>query len=207
MTRVLLKGALALVALFALPMGVVRLQSYAAAEVGTFLSPPEACLMPCWEGIRPGQTTVTEALRILQAHDWVEDVRTAGREINWAWSGAQPALIESDRRGSLLTFWDRVSSLMIPTRIRMGDLLLTGQQPRAVAYTRLTGTRLIAHLAVYDDFVLYSQIACPLNLSAIWTQPVILILDRRGLNIDDLPNHFANYDEPLWQRKLPRCQG
>ncbi len=205
MSGLLGKGALLLSMSFMLFIQLLRLQAYDSAAVTAFLSARQDCTAPCWEGIQPGETRVTEALRILQGHAWVVDVRPVGREISWAWSGGQPAWIDASKRGSLVTFWDRVSSIMIPTSLRAGDLVLAGEHAESVSVTPLTGTRLIGHLAVYNRYALYNQITCPLSLASVWEQPAAMIIDRRILFDDN--RQTGGYNVPLWWRELPECRG
>lgn len=200
------KVALILTALFLLPLGLLRARPYDSAAMQVFLTPPAGCLMPCWEGIQPGTTTVAEALRILETHPWVTDVRGLGRQISWGWTGAQPAFIDSATRGSLSTFWDRVTSIRLATHLQSGDVLLSGSQPRAVAYIPLSGTHFITHMALYDHFMVYALMTCPLTTRAIWQQPADLIMDVRVQAFDARTQHFDNYQEPLWRRTLPDCE-
>lgn len=206
MVSLISKASLALTILFLLPIGLLRGQPYDSRMIASFLKTGTDCMIPCWEGIRPGTTTVTEALSILQSHPWITDVRGMGRQISWAWTGAQPAFIDSATRGSLSTFWDRVTSIKFATHLKSGDVLLSGEQPNAVAYIPLSGTHFITHIALYDQFMVYALMTCPLTTRAIWQQPADIIIDVRLRAIDSRIEHFENYQQPLWRRTLPNCE-
>ncbi len=66
MTRFYAKMMLALLILFFAAAAVIRAQPYDDSELRAFLTPPEGCPAPCFMGIRPGVTTVEEAITILE---------------------------------------------------------------------------------------------------------------------------------------------
>jgi hypothetical protein len=75
MLRLLLRPILLLTLLAALPIVLIRAQPYDDSDLRTFLTPPEGCPAPCFMGIRPGVTTVDEAVTILEGQEWVQSVR------------------------------------------------------------------------------------------------------------------------------------
>src|SRR5688572_3629883 len=94
-THAFLRFALALTTLFTGLLGAIHLQPYDDSDVRAFVAPPQDCAAPCFMGIRPGETTVGEAVDILWAHPWVDQVREftsarGQRTIFWTWSGQQP---------------------------------------------------------------------------------------------------------------------
>jgi hypothetical protein len=72
--RLLFSSAILLTLLFAACIGIIRAQPYDNSDLSAFLTPPEGCPMPCFMGIRPGVTTVEEAIAILEAHEWIDTV-------------------------------------------------------------------------------------------------------------------------------------
>jgi hypothetical protein len=89
------------------------------------LLPPEGCPAPCFMGIRPGVTTMTEAERLLNENKWVGKITFANNTyITWIWSGQQPTWIDQTPKGSLSGVDDTVTALQVSSRIRFGDMQL-----------------------------------------------------------------------------------
>ena len=139
MIRYLLRWALLLTAFFALPVVLIRAQPYDDGELRAFLTPPEGCSAPCFMGIRPGVTTVNEAIAILEGHEWVADVggdylelmREANYDkpqvawvIVWEWSRDAPDWIKGDLNSNLVVAGRQVTAILISTRIPLGDVLM-----------------------------------------------------------------------------------
>ena len=63
---------------------------------------PENCTMPCFMGIRPGVTTVADAVTLLAGSGWVNqaDIRVSTRfnvvRLEWYWNGLQPDIFDAD---------------------------------------------------------------------------------------------------------------
>src|SRR5579871_5051602 len=96
--RLIARLSLLLLIMAAALLILIRAQRYDGARVSQFFN---ACTpMPCWQGIRPGDTSINEALSILRAHPWVQtisevyaspyegDTRTV--LIYWTWSSGYP---------------------------------------------------------------------------------------------------------------------
>ena len=63
----------------------------------------ENCGGSCVLGIQPGKTRVGDAMRQLQSLSWVSDIQENApgngyAQINWGWSGSQPASIDDVSR-------------------------------------------------------------------------------------------------------------
>jgi hypothetical protein len=190
--------------LFTSAIGLINAQPRDDEALRALLAAPADCPMPCWEGIRPGKS-VAQAISILQAHPWVGRLDLRGPTITWEWSGQQPAYIDGTARGALATYWDRVTSVMIPTRLTFGDILLAFDLPLQDSYVALRGTALIAHTSVYADFAVYNQLACPFGIRHIWAQPVALIMERSLLDRNRAIADFVDYRAPLWRRGMSVC--
>ena len=136
--RILVRLILILTFVLALPIFIIRAQPRNNDSVLDLLSGVNDCLQPCFLGIRPGVTTVDEALSILQLHDWVAEARmnASGQgfgQIRWGWSGSQTQLIDDGYEGRITFYWDAddplyerpgevtVDTLLLHTRMRMYD--------------------------------------------------------------------------------------
>jgi len=66
---------------------------------------PEGCPAPCLMGIRPGITTMDEAVAILEANKWVGQIKresnNSGDTINWTWNNQTPERIISTSHGQI----------------------------------------------------------------------------------------------------------
>jgi len=69
MTRTLLNFTFLITLAFSTLIFLIRAQTYDDVELRTFLTPPEGCSAPCFMGIRPGETTVGEAIALLNANE------------------------------------------------------------------------------------------------------------------------------------------
>ncbi len=131
--RLLLKIAFGLFLVFALIVAVQFILPLThRGALLELLTPPEGCEAPCFMGVRPGETTIEEALAILEAHEWVEEgsvVHEYSAYASWEWSGSQPEAIYrgySYPPGYL--YYDEqgvVSYISITTDIPFGAIPLT----------------------------------------------------------------------------------
>lgn len=132
----LTKITAALTVLFLVPMFAIRAQPAGHDDLAVLLAPPDGCEIPCFLGIRPGKSTVSEALAVLRNHEWISQPRMSApgngfSVISWQWSGLQPALINDDYPGRLTFYWDeedpstlspeeaRVETISLHTWVRM----------------------------------------------------------------------------------------
>jgi hypothetical protein len=144
----------------------------------------ESCATPCLMGIRPQNTTLTEALAILNNHEWVTHVSsdsnpgliTLDAIVIWEWSGAQPGIIDGSRPGSLLAKLPLGSAQHIVERINvlttlpMYDLQRV-LQPESNGYLRYLSTD---GVVIYGEHIvdkntshsitLSTQLRCPAHL-------------------------------------------
>jgi hypothetical protein len=100
------------------PIALIRAQPYDDSELRTFLTPPEGCPAPCFMGIRPGITTTEEAIAILEAHEWVDEI-FYGQDstIFWTWSNRSPDFVDKSNPGHFYFYNDLVDYLAIETNI------------------------------------------------------------------------------------------
>lgn len=82
------------------------------------------CALPCFLGIRPGETEWPEAIAKLYAHPWVGQVTNLGNAVLWEWSTNAPVLLHAVRPSLMESFDNRVSYIEITTSIPLGDVWL-----------------------------------------------------------------------------------
>ncbi len=195
--QLFLRLVLILNVVLALPIFIIRAQprpEQASLDLPVSI---EDCLQPCFLGIRPGVTTVDEAMSILQSHEWVQSVqlRAAGNgygQIRWGWSGLQTALIDDSYEGRITFYWEEddpinkqpgtvtVDTLLLHTRLRMHDAQTWFGAPDSGTIT----------IDYFDDHLQYSAayhrraaslrlsttVACPATWMSYWNARVDLML-------------------------------
>jgi hypothetical protein len=148
------------------------------------------CVLPCWEGIRPGFTTGSDAL--LRLYDMpdvydIVDVETshslegAARFIRWRWHFPLAAPLEPT--GLLIVEDDIVQEVFLTTPILLGDVWLTYGRPDGgtVAFTenlRRDGLLLSTGVYAARGLSAMSYIDCPMRLSRLWTSAVYVWLRK-----------------------------
>lgn len=174
--------AFPLTMLFTALIGLVQAQPVIEdGALAAFLTPPLGCPAPCWEGIRPGVTTVDTVIHLLEAHPWVDHViitesfgATGNGFIGWVWSGTQPAPINGNVRGAVWVNDGVVQSVRIPTTISFGALWLQFDRPQQGSLRLALDTRgldyVVIHYAAFPQhkFVAWSEVECPLRPPAFW---------------------------------------
>jgi hypothetical protein len=128
-----------LITLFSLMVALPRTRPYDDSALRAFLMLPN-CPLPCFMGIRPGVTTVDEAITILQNHDWVKNVLLEEGSfdpvyVTWEWSGVQPAFIndQSGTQGLLGRTGGLVFYFHITTTAAMAEIWWLFQHPPLVS--------------------------------------------------------------------------
>ncbi len=184
MTAGYLKIALLLTVLWLVPVLLIRAQPYDDGGLWAFLTPPEGCLAPCFMGIRPGVTTVDEAIAILEGHEWVDKVTVedqGGFHLFWTWSGQQPHFIRTSSTGRIrrILFQDVVELISIDTRITIGELYLTLGLPDKVSIQKLEeiSIQVLPYRTLYAE---YSELS--LGILTIWGCPVVNHIFWRNLS-------------------------
>lgn len=182
MVRLLLKSSLVATVVFALVIGVIGSRPYDSRDLRALLL-SASCSQPCWQQIRPGVTTVNEALVLLNADLWVSRVEQNGSEIHWFWSGRQPALINASAPGVLLTSNERVLLVRVQLNAAFGDLQLAFGQPRWTSAGKFS--RAVRVQFTYPDnyWTLSMVLECPMGPDAFWrSQPEVTVnpLRRAG---------------------------
>ena len=207
MARAILKITLIiLIAAFGVAMAVRALPRDDAA-MRAFFAPDGDCELPCWFGIRPGETRLEDAVAILKAHPWVgrqmvdADISSPERAgaLWWEWNGSQPAYIDGTREGRLAMRGNVVQYIVLPTTIPMGDVQavfgvpLRGMVSRAQEYPGF-----VYHYAVYGGVQARTAVACPVWVADVWDAPA-------QINLTPQVNAaaFGAYDLIDWLREPP----
>jgi hypothetical protein len=147
--RFLLKLTLLLTLIFAALVGLIRAQPYDDSELRAFLTPPDGCPMPCWQGIRPGITTFEEVRAIIENHPWITNIEYVGSvnespqsaQIFWDWNGSQPVFASTS--GGIVAIENNiVDAITLITLIPLGDVWLSFPETGRFQYTRGGANRL-----------------------------------------------------------------
>lgn len=102
-------------------IAIIEQQHEYYPDLAALMMPPDGCEMPCFLGIRLGETRADDAVAILEAHSWVSDVQYSGvgdrqtGSIRWRWSFDAPIYFNS--------FRDNVLSLDYQTEVVTGITL------------------------------------------------------------------------------------
>lgn len=137
---------------------------------------PDGCPAPCFMGIRPGVTTMTEAERLLNENKWVGKITFANNTyITWIWSGEQPNWIDQTPKGSLSGTDDTVTALQVSSRIRFGDMQLDmGKSGILEQWAYQTG-RYATYTVSYPDHHLKLNFTVDCQNRIRYLQPVTII--------------------------------
>jgi hypothetical protein len=121
--------------LFIIGVALPQLQPYDNA-LRSILVSSEDCVLPCWQGIRPGVTSGVEAVAVLQNHPWVDYIRVRGDlgagapgTITWSWSGTQPTPLAASSGGRLLVMHNIVQYVRFATTLQFGDIWMGYDHP------------------------------------------------------------------------------
>ena len=192
MTHLYLRLTFIPILLFTAMLILIHAQPYDDHELRQLLL-PEGCPAPCFMGIRPGVTTVEEAIRILDGSGWVETNEPNpsnddfGDQISFEWNGKQPDLIMG-HEGFVVGFsrhFLRVTqmSFRLQENLRVGDLYLALGMPSSYRYPSMrllnmgdTPYGLILFHQYESTFInLITFTNCPVKLSRLLNQPLKLI--------------------------------
>jgi hypothetical protein len=119
--------------IFTAVLVLIRAQPYDDHELRQLLL-PDGCPTPCFMGIRPGVTTVDEAIKILNASGWVEpfDYKPDANYIELKWNANSPSWLEkNENSNSSVSIVDSlVNYFLLDTRLTLGEIQLSlGQTP------------------------------------------------------------------------------
>lgn len=129
---------------------------------------PEDCAAPCFMGIRPGITTIDEAVGILKASGWTADIRmqpSASRWIVVEWNANAPAWLRPPNvynETSMAMLDSRIDEIHVITDLRLADAELLFGRPNATFISTFNGMTGDSH-----DFPMLNYSAAYLNRSML----------------------------------------
>ena len=209
--RMLARLALSFVVGIAALLLLIGSQRYDSSSVVRFFA--QSCSsMPCWQGIRPGTTTTSEALAVLRALPWVEQISPVYASPNannngtvliyWKWSRSYPfadtrALVQ---QGIIVTDEGVVRQIYLTTGIPLGDLWLTLGSAEGGVINSLTDQQRLrvdqTSFFVRDGLAatasLYAD--CSTELASFWHTPVYFWL-RTNMPLPDRTPLSAQYQQ------------
>ena len=129
MLRLYLRLILLPLALITAALLLIRTQPYDDHELRELLL-PDGCPAPCFMGIRPGVTTMDEAVRLLHGNKWVAEINK--RVINnrygfitWTWREQQPSWTSQKAIGEIFVNDKKVHAITISSAFLLGETRLT----------------------------------------------------------------------------------
>lgn len=206
MTRLIFKMALMLAVLFGVAVMLIRAQPHDDRELREFLTPPDGCEAPCFMGIRPGVTTVEEAIAILENHEWVESYTYETAEfplyVSVRWSGKQHYLIDPDSWAVLFIkpgSPDRVVliSIRVNYNIAAGNFSLSLGKPSSIHIEPIFIEGFMGYLTEYifsvdqDSWIAIQTIAAPTNYSVNFAK-------RSGVDVMFGVRDYFEYMRPFY---------
>lgn len=216
MTRFFWLMAFTVSMLFTILVGVIRTRPYNDNDLRAFLTPPNDCPMPCWQGIRPNVTPIENAVSILESHPWIDKIEPPVLPYNkrtyWTWSQARPAFINDLSRGHGLPGWGDTSwsSIEIPTNIPLGDFVLSLGKPDSLTVLAITSNLIgIGHstkvgtfmvVAIYNDMglMIYNFTDCPARMDDLWNSWGTIAYGDVEMSYDGRVYHYDPYALPQW---------
>lgn len=194
MTRTYFKLMLPLMLSGVLALLLVRAMPYDDTTLRAFLTPPMDCAAPCFMGIQLGVTTIDEAVVLLEAHEWVRELRHFGRDVSWQWSGQEPDYIDGKRTAWLLGYEGVSSSIKIGTTIRLGDIWLHTSPESSLVFSDLSAAPPFSvYRASSPHYALVFSLDTSCPPESLWRRAVNFTFQQdvdwlKGF--DDSPNQF-----------------
>lgn len=207
MLRFWLTPVLALSLLFTLFIGAVNARPYDNPDLRALLQAVQNCAPPCWEGIRPGVTGLSEIQIVLENHASVRELTftpTTDPEsgfITWQWRDLLTGIIDPTRQGEAGVSSGVVTWLQIPTAAAFGDVWLTMGPPSLGRTTAIhRPTRFVSHSAAYASLAVQVRytIPCAWSPGDLWQTRVHL-----WLGMPDSIVQMPDYTPPPRQGCLP----
>lgn len=188
-----LKLSLILFVLFAIPLLLIRARAYEGQDMQALFA-PEDCPLPCFMGIRPGVTTVEDALTILEASGRVENVQVDWELgfVNWDWKGVPPAGVNGAGLSYISFVQDTVSIISLSVLFQYGDFFMRTPEflntwPMTMGITPRPGDTTLTLWFEKPEFTLRFTISC----RRLWQSSVVVLFNSNPL---DFPMVFSNDD-------------
>jgi hypothetical protein len=200
-----LRLAVGLAVLFTALVGLIRARPYDDTTIRAFIEPPEGCAVPCWQNIRPGTTSADHAMRLLRANPRIE---TVGYDFNfsradgwlfWRWSGRQPDELIAPANNTVRVDYNTVTSILMATRIRFGDLWLALGAPDDMRQMQFGDRLYVENVYLDESFLVQVQLPCAASSDDLWLAPVNVLW------VKGIP---STYTSTVWsQSDLTHCEG
>jgi len=168
MLRFYLRLTLIPIVLFTIVLMLIHAQPYDDHELREILL-PEGCPAPCFMGIRPGVTSVDEALRLLENNKWVGEIYKQNLNysaVTWTASLSAPDNMDRNQHNTLVFFRDKVSALALWASFRLGDIRIIFGPPD-LEDLGMDDAGAIYYTAIYRDKEFALTVARPCQQSEI----------------------------------------
>ena len=172
---------------FLLFVSMARLQPDNNTDIQALLLPPAGCPVPCFLGVRPGWTTSTEAISVLEAHQWIDAVDPSADFLNLLWSGSQPTFVDTTAPNYLFVSMRVVAHIRLRTTLRLGDVWVTLGQPEVGFSLPTAGGSGFNQYLIYKKlgFEVGAFVRCSAWREDLWRTPIEIRLHNRPLDYSD----------------------
>ncbi|MEP6986101.1 MAG: hypothetical protein ABI970_10910 [Chloroflexota bacterium] len=190
--------AFCLLFLFTGIIAVIRVQPFDDHTIRTILLPSD-CSAPCFMGIQPGVTQISEVYTLLEANPWVGKISShiytgcCGIALDWWWNGKQPAALENGKNTVYFVFdpatgIQKVQNVAIHTQIAAGYAILdlgAWSKDDAGALQGLDH----AYVEVFypqQSVQVSTLVPCPLSRWRLWDAPMTMAFNRDSWNMSGM---------------------
>jgi hypothetical protein len=203
MVRFLIKVTIPLVVLFGVSIGLIRARPYDDGGLRAFLTAPDNCVMPCWNGIQPEITLPEDAVDILKSIDSIGEIGfnldADPAQIFWKWDQSRPAFMNDTQEvGYIWIEENSIKNIYLPGFNSFLDIWLAlGRPERVVVFSNGSwGIPNVIYLSVYPNrFYVASAIFCKARTRDLWSAktsiyigqvPSYITLNAYNFDLDDL---------------------
>ncbi len=188
-----------------------------ATALSELLTPPDGCTMPCWHGIQPGNTTITEAAGTLEQLPFVEEVRVVSGMISWWWTDSRPPVYEQTGRAfdgrietAIINGEERVTSIVLQTTLTLGqmELALGAPDSRTLHTVHPDNDRQadgVVHIAHYGDVNVFNILTCPMDVVDFWNSQVYVAFGTPNLDFEGQVFQSEALPEWFFRDTAPGC--
>lgn len=209
--------------LFTAVLLAIRAQPYDDHQLRALLL-PDGCAAPCFMGIRPGITTVEQALALLEQNDGVQIIKVDPTEVNgsatqiqrisWSWNTAssqRSPLIDTRRSGVINVSDGKVYGIDIETSVQLGDYWLVENAPKAYNLRTLATSDsgnllMVLFIDGQSGTILKGTKRCPYVSSRLWQTKMTLsfrtVQDTRSLGDQFVDSFLLQHIHDLKQKCL-----
>jgi hypothetical protein len=161
------------------------------------------CDAPCWRTIQPGQTTLVDAVSLLDNDPTVDAVVINVRSASWWWNGAQSPVLSHKSRpfdGRILFHTDSsdspIAGMALMTTLTLGDLVLALGTPHTQTFYLPTtpAQSYVIYEAIYDDLSIFATLACPVSPVEFWNTPAGITFGEVDLALGGVRMTFPGVD-------------